>query len=156
MTFASLLDDYQAGPQLLRQAVQGLTSDQVRLRPIPGRWSVLEVVCHVADFEPIYADRIKRVLAEPAAQLISGDPDLFAARLAYHDRDLEEELHIIALTRSQVARILRTATAADFARTGTHSVDGPISLETLLRRVTGHIPHHLPFLQAKRDALLGH
>ncbi|MFO0904496.1 MAG: DinB family protein [Pirellulales bacterium] len=154
MPSASLLDDYLAGPVHLRRAVAGLSEAQVRQRPIANRWSVLEVVCHLADFEPIYADRIKRVLAEPAAQLISGDPDLFAARLAYHDRDLEEELRLIELTRSQVVRILRTASPADFARTGVHSADGPLSLETLLRRVTGHIPHHLVFLEAKRAALL--
>ena len=41
-----------------------MTQEQLIARPIPGKWSTLEVVCHLADFEIVYADRIKRVIAE--------------------------------------------------------------------------------------------
>ena len=47
---------------MLREAVAGLSTEQVRARPVPGKWSTLEVVCHLADFEPIYADRMKLVV----------------------------------------------------------------------------------------------
>jgi hypothetical protein len=40
---------------------------QLLARPIPRKWSTLEVVCHLADFEIVYADRIKRVIAENEA-----------------------------------------------------------------------------------------
>src|SRR5665213_678864 len=58
----------------------------------PGKWSTLEVICHIADFEPVYADRMKRVIAEDYPLLLAGDPDIFQARLAYSNRDAEEEL----------------------------------------------------------------
>ena len=80
----NLTDDYLAGPQLLRQAVAGMSPEQFVARPIPGKWSTLEVICHLADFEIVYTDRIKRVIAEDQPTLFGGDPDLFAARLAYH------------------------------------------------------------------------
>ena len=54
-----LIDTYLAGPALLREAVAGLNRDQLLARPVPGKWSTLEVVCHLADFEPVYADRMK-------------------------------------------------------------------------------------------------
>ena len=60
----ALIDDYLAGPGLLRQAVAGMSRDQLLARPIPGKWSTLEVICHLADFEIVGADRIKRVIAE--------------------------------------------------------------------------------------------
>lgn len=148
-----LLAAYAEGPRQLRQAVAGLSAEQLRARPIAGKWSVLEVVCHLADFEPIYADRMKRVLAEEQPLMMSGDPDLFAAKLAYHQRDLEEELRLIESVRGQMVRILQTVDQADWQRCGRHSSDGLIPLQTLLKRVTGHIGHHLPFLAEKRAAL---
>lgn len=153
MDYGLLIDRYLAGPARLRAAVAGMTADQLRARPIAGKWSTLEVVCHLADFEPIYADRMKRVLAEDQPRIMSGDPDLFAAKLAYHERDVEEELTLIDVQRRQMARILRTVSAADFQRTGVHSSDGPLSLETLLTRISGHIDSHLPFIADKRRAL---
>ena len=57
MSISSLIDEYAAGPALLRKEVAGLTSQQVRQRPVPGKWSTLEVVCHLADFEPVFLDR---------------------------------------------------------------------------------------------------
>ena len=139
--------------QLLRRAVAGMTREQLLARPIPGRWSTQEVVCHLADYEPIYADRMKRVIALKEPELLQGDPGLFAARLAYDHRDMEEELAIIELTRKQMAHILWGLTPADFRRAGTHSRDGSLTLEDLLRRVTGHIPHHVQFIEEKRRAL---
>jgi hypothetical protein len=148
-----LIEDYLAGPSLLRRAVGGLSAEQLRARPIPGKWSTLEVVCHLSDFETVYADRMKRVIAEQEPPLRNGDPDLFAAGLAYQSRDLDEELTLIEMTRRQMARILHAVPPEAFGRTGTHSSDGPISLETLLRRITGHIPHHVRFIDQKRKAL---
>jgi uncharacterized damage-inducible protein DinB len=153
MDHRQLISDYEAAPALVRKSVAGLSREQLTARPIAGKWSILEVVCHLADFEPVYAGRMKWVIAEDDPILPSGNPDRFAARLAYHDRDLEEELTIIEATRRSMTRILRTLSTADFARTGRHTVDGPLSVETLLKRVTGHVTHHLPFIEEKRKAL---
>ena len=149
----SLLDSYATGPDQLRAAVAGLTPTQLRTPAPPGRWSVLEVVCHLADFEIVYADRMKRILAEDRPTFFSGDPDKFAARLDYAHRDLDEELAVIGSVRRQVTRILHSASPADFERIGIHSEDGPLTLETLLKRIAEHIPHHVEFIVKKRPAL---
>ena len=80
------IDDYVSGPALLRTAVAGMTQEQLVARPGPGKWSTLEVICHLADFEIVYADRIKRVIAKNEPTLFGGDPDAFSARLAYQQR----------------------------------------------------------------------
>lgn len=153
MNHSTLIDEYLAGPEQLRRAVADMSKEQLEAAPIAGRWSTQQVVCHIADFELVYADRIKRVLAEEQPTLFGGDPDLFADRLAYHQRDLQEELQLIELVRVQVARILRQLTADDFHRTGNHSEDGPVSLATLLSSISNHIPHHVRFIEEKRKAL---
>jgi len=153
MKFQKLIDDYAAGPQLLREAVKGMSRDQLVARPLAGKWSTLEVVCHIADFEIVGADRIKRVIAEDKPTLPDGDEKLFAARLVYHDRDLEEELQTICSIRAQVARILRTLRDDDFVRIGNHTAAGPLTLQQLVERAANHVPHHVKFIAQKRQAL---
>jgi hypothetical protein len=114
---------------------------------------VREVVCHLADFEPVYTDRMKRVLAQHEPTFFGGDPDLFAKSLAYDVRNLTNEMGLIAAVRTQMVEILRTLPAAAFARVGQHNEAGPLTLETLLRNVTNHIPHHVQFIAEKRRML---
>jgi hypothetical protein len=153
MNHDALIEEYLAGPGMLRRAVSGMTKHQLLARPIPGKWSTEEVVCHLADYEPIYADRMKRVIALTEPELLKGDPGLFASRLAYDQRDVGEELALIDITRKQMARILRALKPEDFERKGGHSRDGALTLEVLLQRITAHIPHHVGFIEEKRRAM---
>src|SRR3984893_11274470 len=151
--FQPMIDEYLAGPGTLGKIVAGMSREQLTARPVAGKWSTLEVVCHLADFEPILADRMKRVLAEERPQLLSADEKRFAAVLAYHERDVEEELTIIEQTRRQLARILRVQPAEALTRVGVHNQAGPRTLEQLLTGATKHIIHHTQFIADKRHAL---
>ena len=153
MSLSQMIEAYLAGPIALRKTVAGMSREQVLARPIPGKWSTLEVVCHLADFDPIMADRMKRIIAEDKPQLLGADEKHFAAALVYHERDLEEELTIIERTRSQMARILRTLKPEAFQRVGVHNERGPLTLEKMLTLSGNHIPHHLSFIVEKRLAL---
>jgi hypothetical protein len=148
-----MIDEYLAGVQTLRKAVAGLGREQLLARPVPGKWSTMEVVCHLSDFEPILAERMKRVITHDQPTLLSADENLFAAKLAYHERDLEEELALIELTRKQLARILRKLPPEALTRVGIHNERGPRTLEQLLAGATGHITHHVGFINEKRRAL---
>ena len=150
---AELADAYLAGASQLRDAVRGMSRDQLLARPVPGKWSTLEVVAHVADFEPVFADRIQRMIALDHPTLLAADENEFARNLFYQDRDLEEELALVEATRRKVARLIRRLMPEQLARTGEHSVKGPITLERAIRLAVGHIPHHLPFIAEKRAAL---
>ena len=154
MTTSALIDEYAAGPAELRKLVAGLTAEQVRARPIPGKWSTLEVVCHLADFEPVYLDRMKAILTQDNPTFFGRDETAFAAKFAYHQRDLAEELNLIESCRQSMTRILRTLPGSDFQRLGVHSEAGEMSFETLLRRVTNHLTHHAKFIAEKRAALI--
>lgn len=148
-----LIATYLAGPELLYSAVEDLTDDQLDQHPIEGQWSIREVICHLADFEPIYADRMKRVIVENEPRFGGADPSAFAARLGYRVRSVETEITLIRAVRRQMADILNSLPDDAFTRTGIHPRDGALSLAVLLSRITNHIPHHLQFLAAKRRAL---
>jgi hypothetical protein len=150
---ASLIEHYLAGVDMLRQAVAGMTHKQLIARPVPGKWSTLECVCHIADFDPILADRMKRIIALDRPQLIGADENRFAAVLAYQERDIEEELTIIAATRSQMTKILRQQKDDVLHRVGVHTERGELTLERMLTITSNHIPHHVKFIKEKRQAL---
>src|SRR3954453_18257659 len=102
MSADQLADAYVQGAADLRAAVAGMTHDQLTARPIPGKMSTLEVVCHIADFEPGSAHRMKRVIAPDTPPLAAADENQFLKALRYHDRDVEEELTLIDVTRRQM------------------------------------------------------
>jgi len=150
---AQLIKNYETGPSLLANSVSQMTEEQLDASPIAGRWSTRQVICHIADFEPIYADRMKRIIAEEVPTLLGGDPNDFVARLHYEARDIGNELRLIEVTRIQLASILKTIDEAEFERIGMHSRDGELSIKTLLERITGHIPHHIETIEAKKRSL---
>jgi hypothetical protein len=94
LAISQLIDAYLVGPQSLRQAVAGTSRDQLVSRPIAGKWSTLEVICHLVDSNEAWMHRMKRVIAEERPLLIGFDEGHFAAGLAYHERELEEELSL--------------------------------------------------------------
>ena len=77
----NLIEDYLAGPQKLRDAVAGMSEVQRDGKPVPGKWSTRQVVCHITDCEVVYADRMKRVIVEDGPTMLSLDPSTFAAGL---------------------------------------------------------------------------
>src|SRR5260370_28311318 len=120
MKYDALIEQYLAGPDLLRRAVAGMTKEQLLARPTPGKWSTLEVCCHIADYEPIYADRMKRVIALDEPSLINGDPGRFAAQLAYDQRNTEEDLSRVASTRKRLTTAPRAMMPGHYHRRSIH------------------------------------
>jgi hypothetical protein len=150
---ADLVARYARGAAELRSAVAGMTEAELHAHSVPGRWSTHQVVCHLADAELLYSDRIRRVLAENRPTLPGLDPDLHVPRLAIPARRVEDELALVDYVRRQMLAILQTLTPADFAREGVHTEAGPLTVEALLKRVVDHIPHHVKFIAEKRAAL---
>jgi hypothetical protein len=148
-----LIQCYAHGVQLLKDAVAGMTPQERAARPVAGKWSTLEVVSHLADFEVIAVDRLAAVIAETDPALPARDENQYIARLACDERDFEEQMQLIDVCRRHMTRLLRTLDDTALARRGIHSEAGPLTLEQLLERVTRHVEHHVAFIQEKRRAM---
>jgi uncharacterized damage-inducible protein DinB len=120
---------------------------------VEGRWSTLEVVCHLADCEQFFADRMKRTIASDRPLLLGAEGSRYPEPLSYHDRESGEELDLITLTRRQMARILRLLPAEAWSRTAVHSETGLVTLRQLVLHAVRHQEHHLRFVAEKRRAL---
>lgn len=143
---------YEGGMQTLRDAVSDLSPDQCHARPVAGKWSMLECVCHLADFEPIIAYRIKSMLAFDRPELVGIDESTYGNALHYSRRSIQNEVEVFVTTRLQLLEILRAAGSDDFARRGRHTELGEISVMSYLRSASGHIEHHMRFMNDKRVA----
>ena len=152
---STLIEAYSGGAKLLRDAMRSTANADLDARPIEGKWSVREVVCHLADSEIVYADRMKRVIAEDNPTFFEADPDLFGPALYCPRRPLNKELDVVEAIRAHMLPILQSCGFDDFQRTGVHSLDGPMTLQTLLERITAHIPHHVAFIEEKLQAMAG-
>lgn len=145
-----LIDDYVAGGQRLRDAVAGLTNEQLKRRPVDGSWSIQQIVIHLVDSDLVASDRMKRVIAERRPLLVGHDESRFAACLHCDDQSVEDALTLFAVNRRQTARILRALPDDAFDRWGVHNERGKVTLLELLHGYVGHLEHHLRFIEKKK------
>jgi uncharacterized damage-inducible protein DinB len=148
-----LIDAYVSSLPALRRAVADLSPQQLQARPVPGKWSTLEVVCHLVDSEQAWCHRMKRVIAEDRPLLIGYDESRFTAALDYHQNNLEEELTLLERMRRQMARILRALPEAAWSRTCVHNERGLMTLAEMVQSEAEHVPHHLKHILEKRQAM---
>ena len=148
-----LIEQYAACAQKLRKAVAGLTREELRARPGPGKWSVLEVIVHLADSDAISIDRMKRILSEDDPPLLYADETAYVERLHPHEQDLEEALLLFEVGRRQWARVLRRLPDEAFLRVGTHNRRGKVTLGGMVASYVKHVDDHLEFVASKRANL---
>ncbi|HWM93887.1 MAG TPA: DinB family protein [Thermoanaerobaculia bacterium] len=130
-------------PATLRKAVAGLTPEQDGTPERPGKWSVRQVVQHLADSELVGGFRFRMVLAHESPELPGYDQDLWAERLAYQDTDLATALDDFEMLRRLNLRLLRRATPEDMRRVMRHAERGDERLDHMVRLYAGHDVVHL-------------
>jgi uncharacterized damage-inducible protein DinB len=149
----AVIDRFSEGGPLLVQAASGLTPEQWRDHPIPGTWSIAELVSHLLDCDLVFADRMKRIIAEDSPTIVAFDEQAWIDRLLSNSMPVDEAASLFAANRNWMTRILRAQDEADFARFGMHTEKGRQTLADVLVYATNHLDHHLKFLYAKRAKL---
>jgi hypothetical protein len=152
---AELVAMYERGIDDLKAAVAGMSPELLLARPVPGKWSTIEIVAHVADTELYFSDRIERTLALERPLLMGVDERPYVQRLGYQSFDLGEELALFTALRRHVARILKSQPPEAWHRKGVHSESGLVTVRQLVFQAVRHARHHLPFIAEKRAALGG-
>ena len=140
-------------PAALRQAVAGLSPEQDGTPERPGKWSVRQVVQHLADSEVVGAFRFRMVLAHDSPELPGYDQDLWAQRLGYQDADIATSLQDFTMLRQLNLRLLRRATPEDMQRVMHHAERGDEPLSKMIQLYAAHDLVHLKQIVRIRQAI---
>ena len=147
------IEEFASGGERLREAVEGLCREELLARPGPGKWSIQELVIHLADGDAIAVDRMKRVIAEDNPTLLCADEQAYVDRLFCDEQSTEDALELFDLGRRQFARILRALPEEAFDRVGIHNVVGKLTLAQLVKTYVDHLVTHLRRIHEIRRSL---
>lgn len=142
-----------ATPGRLARLTRGLTRPQLLHRPAPGKWSIHEIVCHLADTEVANAWRYRKVLAEDEVGLTAWDQDRWAAGHRYRRQDVRLALEQFRILRARNLALLRTVGRKMWARTATHPTFGTLSAGQMLVHLAHHDANHLGQIERIRKSL---
>ena len=114
----------QDTPGALRKAISGLSESQMSTPEMTGRWSIRQVLRHLADSELVWGYRLRLVLSQDRPPLTGYDQDRWAERLHYDEADVATALEEFALLRRGNLKLLDRATPEDLKRVGVHAERG--------------------------------
>lgn len=152
-TNAELIDAYRRGPATLRDAVAGMSAQELRARPIAGKMSSLEVLCHITDSDQFMCDRVKRTITTDKPLLMGVESAAYPVPLAYHKRDPELDLRLLEAQREQLAADLERLAPELWERTAVHSEAGTQTLHEIFHHAVEHLEGHVLTILEKRRAL---
>lgn len=144
----------QAAPKKLALLFKGKTKKQLSRRPAPDKWSVVEIVAHLADAELAIAWRIRQVLSNNAIPIQAYDQALWARTFDYARRDPRQSLTNFRMLREANLALLKSVPRKLWENYGVHQERGNESVSHVVRMVAGHDLNHLQqverILKAKR------
>lgn len=148
----SLLERFRRGPELLAVVLTGVFGEEEDFAAAPGKWSIRQIVAHLADGELVGAHRMRQVIAEDHPTLIAFNQDRWTANLDYAKRKPKTSLETFRRIRAENYELLKDLPLAAFERTGNHTENGPMTLLELVDGCAGHAESHARQLQEIRAA----
>jgi hypothetical protein len=140
-------------PAALPSLVDGLSHAELARPEAPGKWSVIQVLDHLADQETVNAFRFRVVVAQDEPPIQGYDQDRWAERLRYGSADPAVIIGELSAMRGRNLRLLRSLTPAERKRVGRHEERGPESVEHIMRLNAGHDILHRRQIARIREAL---
>lgn len=137
-----------AAPRKLERLLQGVSAAKLRKRPAPNKWSIAEIVGHLADSELVAAVRMRLILGAPGTPITPFDQDVWVTALHYDKRDMRKALEQFRAVREANLALLKTLTTDQWKLVGMHGERGPESIDTIVRMFAGHDINHTRQIEA--------
>jgi hypothetical protein len=132
-----------ATPKKLRRLLGRATASKLRKRPAPDKWSIAEIVVHLADAEIAGAWRMRLILGAPGTPVAAFDQDSWVTALHYDKRDPRKALEQFRVVRETNLALLKTLTPEQWKHYGMHSERGQETIEHIARMFAGHDLNHI-------------
>lgn len=133
----------RATAEKLRQLIKGLSTPELRRRPAPEKWSVSEIIAHLADGEIVGAFRLRSILGSPGSAVAAYNQDQWTTSGHYDKRAPEKSAELFRVLREANLALLESLEPEQWKQYGMHSGRGQESIEHMVRLFAGHDLNHL-------------
>lgn len=137
-----------ASPKKIERLIRGASASRLTKRPAPGKWSVAEILAHLADTELVYGYRVRAIVGAPGAPIPAFDQDAWAAQMNYAKRPAKKSLAAFRAMREINLALLKSLPTEKKQRFGIHSERGEESVATLVNMMAGHDLNHIRQIEA--------
>ena len=127
----------------LERLIKGVPVSKLRKRPAPDKWSVSEILAHLADAEIVGGFRMRFILGAPGTPVVAFDQDSWVTSGHYDKRDPRKSLEQFRVVREANLALLKSLTPDQWKHYGMHSERGQESIEHIVRMFAGHDLNHL-------------
>ena len=130
-------------PSTIARWIAGRSAADLQRSPAPGRWSVAQIVAHLADSEIVFAYRVRMILASPGTAIQAYDQDAWSRAQRAEASDPRRSLALFTAIRESMLPLLRGLNGEELERYGLHAERGKESVRHLLALYAGHDRNHL-------------
>jgi hypothetical protein len=123
--------------------IKRMSTAELRKRPAPEKWSVKEIVAHLADGEIVIGFRMRFILGSPGSPVVAYDQDKWVISGHYDKRDPHRSWGQFRVLREENLALLQSLEPEQWKHYGLHSERGPESIEHIVRMCAGHDINHL-------------
>ena len=127
----------------LDRLLKGVSTAKLRKRPAPEKWSVSEIVAHLADGEIVGGFRMRLILGSPGTSIVAYDQDTWVISGHYDKRDPRKSVEQFRVLREGNLVLLKSLKPEQWKHYGLHSERGQESIEHIVRMFAGHDINHL-------------
>ncbi len=145
------LHKFRSGPVALAQALHGVTQEESARVPAPGKWSINQIVRHVADTEIVVAMRLRLIAAEDKPVLSPFNQDKWAETFGYQDANPLVSLAFFEALRIDTTKMLEALPAEAFDRVSVHPERGEKSLLEWVVLFGNHVYSHVDQIRKIRN-----
>ena len=133
----------QAAPRKFAALTKGLSKKQLSRRPAPGKWSIGEILAHMADAELVIGYRVRLILASNGTAIQAFDQDAWAETFSYSRRDPKISLEAFRVLRENNLRLLSSVPRPSWKNYGEHQERGKETVDHIVKLIAGHDLNHL-------------
>jgi hypothetical protein len=130
-------------PVVLEEFLARASNEQLTTRPGPDKWSVGEIIAHLAEDEIVTTWRYRQMVENSGVHLPGFDQDLWARVGDYASRAPQESLALFRLLRNANLQFLRNLSPEEWESAGVHSERGPMTVRSLATHMAGHDANHI-------------
>ena len=145
-----LLERLRRGAEMVAVSITGAAGSELDYVPEPGKWSIRQIVAHLADAEMVAGTRLRRIIAEDNPRIEAFDQNAWATNLDYTRRKTSQALETFRRIRGENYELLKDLPPQTFEREGLHSERGPMSLKVLLQLIAEHAENHAAQMRTRR------